>query len=66
MALSESLIAELVQEGIGTRKILQGISDEHFDWKPHEKSFSFGKLGSHLAELPSYCGYIIKDDELDF
>ena len=66
MALSESLSAELMQESNGTRKILQSVTDEHFDWKPHAKSFTLGTLASHLAELPSYVTYIIQNDELDF
>ncbi len=66
MALNHSLSAELEQEGANTRKMLERVPAEHFDWKPHEKSFSLGRLATHVAELPSWVGYTVKADELDF
>jgi uncharacterized damage-inducible protein DinB len=34
-----------------TRRLLERVPDEHWDWKPHEKSMSLGRLAGHLAEL---------------
>lgn len=64
--ISESLIAELKQEAIATRKMLELVPLEKSDWKPHEKSMSLGRLTSHVAELPTWISYTADQDELDF
>jgi uncharacterized damage-inducible protein DinB len=64
--ISESLIAELKQEAIATRKMLELVPLEKSDWKPHEKSMSIGRLTSHVAELPTWISYTADQDELDF
>jgi uncharacterized damage-inducible protein DinB len=64
--ISESLIAELKQEAISTRKMLELVPLEKSDWKPHEKSMSIGRLTSHVAELPTWISYTADQDELDF
>ena len=38
MGLSESLLPEFDNEMVGTRKTLERVPLEKFDWKPHEKS----------------------------
>jgi hypothetical protein len=37
MSLNEAFIAELQQEAVTTRKCLERIPEDKFDWKPHEK-----------------------------
>ena len=44
-------INDLEPELANTRKVLERVPDEHWDWKPHEKSMSLGRLAGHLAEL---------------
>ena len=34
-----------------TRRMLQRVPEEHFDWRPHSKSMSLGELASHIADL---------------
>ena len=65
MALSDSLSAELGHEASNTKKMLERVLIGHFDWKPHEKSFTLGRLATHVAELPSWAGYIVKADEFN-
>lgn len=52
MSISATFIPELDHEAAGTRKTMARIPDDKFDWKPHEKSLSFGEMASHLAGLP--------------
>ncbi len=51
MAISEALISELQQEAATTRKVLERIPTETFDWKPHEKSMSMYRLATHVADI---------------
>ena len=65
MSISASLLPEFDQEMANTRKALERIPDDKFDWKPHEKSWAMGGLATHLANLPSWTVYTIKQDSLD-
>lgn len=47
------LLSEFDHEMAGTRKILESLPEDKFDWKPHSKSFTLGKLANHVAGL---CG----------
>lgn len=63
--LAASLLPQFDQIVEGTRKLLDSIPDERLDWKPHEKSYSIGELGSHLANIPGWATPTISQDELD-
>jgi uncharacterized damage-inducible protein DinB len=65
MTLSESLLPEFDNELANTRKTLERVPEDKFDWKPHEKSATMGGLATHLANLPSWTVYTIERDELD-
>lgn len=54
MQISELLLPEFDQEMANTRKLLELVPDGKFEYKPHEKSMTLGRLASHVAELPSY------------
>ena len=66
MALNQSLLQELENEGQLTRKMLLAIPLEHPEWKPHEKSMTIQRLASHVAELPWWVSMTIDVDVLDF
>jgi len=66
MSICESLAAELQQEAKTTRKLLERVPEGSFDWKPHEKSMSLGRLAGHVAELPSLIAPALTQDELNF
>ena len=66
MGMGESLAAELKQEAATTRRLLERVPEDKFDWKPHEKSMSLGRLAGHVAELPSLLGPLLSAEELDF
>ncbi len=65
MALSESLLPEFDHEMANTRKTLERVPDDKFDWQPHEKSTKMGGLATHLANIPTWVNHTINQDSLD-
>jgi uncharacterized damage-inducible protein DinB len=56
---------DLDQELANTRRALERVPDEHWDWKPHEKSMTLGRLAGHLAELPYLAISVLQEDVFD-
>ncbi len=52
MKIIDGLLAELDQEAVATRRVLERIPQEHLSWKPHPKSMSLGQLALHVATVP--------------
>lgn len=48
-----------------TKAHLAALPDDKLDWRPHEKSWTAGELGSHIANLPGWTVAILTMDELD-
>jgi uncharacterized damage-inducible protein DinB len=65
MSISDTLLPEFDHEMANTRKTLERIPEDKFDWKPHEKSTTMGGLGSHLANLPSWASLSLNEDSFD-
>ena len=65
MRLSETLLPEFDHEMANTRKTLERVPEEKFNWRPHEKSMTMVNLASHLANLPSWVNHTIEKDSLD-
>lgn len=65
MSLSESLLPEFDQEMANTRKTLERVPLNRFDWKPHEKSMAMGGLATHLSNIPTWAVFTIDQDSLD-
>jgi len=57
---------ELDQESLTTRKMLERIPDDKYDWQPHPKSMTIRQLSTHIAELPTWITMALTTDELDF
>ena len=66
MSLSDAFVAELQQESAATRKCLERIPEDKFDWKPHEKSFTMSRLATHIAEMVGWAKETIEKPEIDF
>jgi uncharacterized damage-inducible protein DinB len=64
--LNQAFIAEIKHEAKSTRRILERVPEEKFDWKPHEKSMTLGRLATHVAELPGFLNSILLRNEIDF
>src|SRR5262245_40326756 len=65
MSISKALLPEFDHEMANTRKTLERVPDDKFDWKPHEKSMTLGGLSTHLANIPSWTAQTFDRDELD-
>lgn len=66
MELNHKLLRQFEQEAANTRKILERVPEEHFDWKPHAKSMSLRELAAHVAELPGlFITQALLTDEVD-
>jgi uncharacterized damage-inducible protein DinB len=66
MPFSETLLPEFDEEMKNTRKLLERVPDGKFDYQPHPKSMTLGRLATHVAELPSWTGYTLDLEVLDW
>ncbi|CAN5532740.1 hypothetical protein BH10ACI3_BH10ACI3_18530 [soil metagenome] len=64
--LATAFLAELDNEAKVTRNCLERVPAEKFDWKPHEKSMTMGRLAVHCAEMFGWTKETCKQDVLDF
>ncbi|HEX7878186.1 MAG TPA: DinB family protein [Candidatus Eisenbacteria bacterium] len=65
MDWKQDLIAEFDQEFAGTRRMLERVPEEKFDWKPHPKSMSIGELAAHLVSIPAWAAYTVRQSSFD-
>ena len=65
MALNEALLGEFDQEMASTRKTLERVPEDRFEWTPHQKSGSMVWLAGHLANIPSWATLTIERDDFD-
>lgn len=65
-SITQTLLKELEQEAQTTRKMLERVPNDKFDWQPHKKSMTIRRLATHIAELPSWISMALTTDELDF
>ena len=49
-----------------TRKFLEIIPEDRYDWQPHPKSMTIRRLATHIAELPGWIPMAISTHVLDF
>jgi len=64
--LSEKLIAEMKREAVTTRKMLERLPVDKYDWKPHPKNMTLRELAYHVAEIPGWTELVLHTSELDF
>jgi uncharacterized damage-inducible protein DinB len=65
MSISATLLPEFDMEMANTRRTLQRVPTDKFGWQPHAKSFTMGKLATHLATLPTWTGVTLATSGLD-
>ena len=65
MPINELLIQEFDREMTNTRKTLERVPAEKWDWKPQEKSGTLGWLAGHVATLPGFGTAIIRTPSLE-
>ena len=65
MTIGQMMLGEFDQEMQNTRKTLERVPDDQWNWKPHDKSGTVGWLAGHVAVLPSWATMTIRTEQLD-
>lgn len=65
MSIAQSLLPELDMEMANTRKTLERIPADKFDFRPHPKSFQMISLATHIANMVGWGADTIKSDTFD-
>lgn len=65
MSIGTRLLPEFDHEMALTRKTLERVPAEHFEWQPHEKSMTLGGLTTHLANVASWGSLTINNESFD-
>jgi uncharacterized damage-inducible protein DinB len=63
--IRQGIIREIQHEGSQTKRILERIPVENFNWKPHEKSREIGQLAIHVAQIPAWTSRILAATDFD-
>ena len=64
-SFAASCTAELQAEYEATKKCVERMKWELFDYKPHPKSMSMGYLAFLVAEIPYWISYTIEKGDID-
>ena len=65
MPLVDALLPEFDHEMTVTRKLLERVPEDKFDWTPHPRSMSLGQLAQHVATLPMWGVMTLSQPEVD-
>jgi len=65
MAIKDSLLPEFDQEMAITRRVIERLREDKYDWTPHEKSMNAGHLASHIVEMTAWGAISINQDSLE-
>jgi uncharacterized damage-inducible protein DinB len=66
MKIIPLLQQEFKHEAQTTRKFINLIPEDKFNWKPHEKSMSMKDLAVHIAEITAWPQMALNTEEMDF
>jgi uncharacterized damage-inducible protein DinB len=64
MGMIIPMLHEFEYECAQTRKLLERVPEDRWDWTPHLKSMSLQRLAGHLAEIPKWVESTLKLDVL--
>jgi uncharacterized damage-inducible protein DinB len=65
-SLQHNILAELDHELAQTRKTLERLPEDKFDYTPHPKSMPLGKLAAHIVNLLAFKQLFVQADHRDF
>ncbi len=65
MNFRDELTKEIHQEMLNTRKILERIPEDKFDWRPHARSSNLQGLATHVATLSRLGTMLFETGSLD-
>jgi uncharacterized damage-inducible protein DinB len=66
MSMGQMMLGEFDNEMANTRKVLERVPDEKWNWKPHDKSGTVGWLASHVGNLPGWATMTLQTEQLDY
>jgi uncharacterized damage-inducible protein DinB len=64
-SIREAMILQLDEELPRTRRTLERVPDERWDWRPHERSMPMGALAAHVATLPAMVATVLTTEAFD-
>lgn len=64
-AYARFTLPEFEREMTTTRKLLERIPQDKFDWKMDDRSHTLGWNGSHIAEIPGWAANILTEPYFD-
>jgi uncharacterized damage-inducible protein DinB len=64
--LGQEYLKELEMEVTASKKCLERVPPELFEYKPHEKSMSMGYLASIVAEIPRWVSIALTEGVINF
>lgn len=65
-SLQRNILAELDHELAVTRKVLERVPEDKFEYQPHPKSMKLGQLASHIVNLLAFQQLFVQADQRDF
>ncbi|WP_191906529.1 DinB family protein [Hymenobacter baengnokdamensis] len=65
-SLQQNILEELDHELAVTRKVLERVPDDKFDYQPHPKSMRLGQLASHIVNLLKFKQLFVEASQRDF
>lgn len=65
VSIKELFLGEFDREIATTRKMLERVPFDKFDWTPHAKSMPLGRLANHVATLPRMVPNLIDVDKIE-
>ena len=63
ISIKAFLLWEFDREMATTKKMLERVPFEKFDWTPHVKSTPLGRLTNHVATLPRFVPHIMDEEK---
>ncbi len=64
-SMQQLALGDFDHEMARTRRVLERVPDDRFDWTPHAKSMPIGKLATHVAQVPGLLLSVLSADEFD-
>ncbi len=63
MSMTQAILQEFDNEAKTTRRVLERVPADKFEWQPHPKSMTLGYLALHTAMVPGFiCGWACEDE----
>ena len=65
MPMADAMLPEFDHEMGLTRRLLERVPEDRFDWRPHAKSMTLGQLAQHVATIPMWGSVTMNQEEFD-